>query len=135
MDITIPNNYSIHARPGNAAAMESQPTIDFHKHCQRTVCSAFGYNGAGATWDEINNLQSSDVPYFPSDWKDYFTRNTQNITQDLAAILKLINKTAAKIGGAATVNFQDNTTSSMTRTFSLTPSQQTNIKMGRTVTL
>jgi hypothetical protein len=29
--------------------------IPFHKHCQKTVCSAHGYNGQGATWYILNN--------------------------------------------------------------------------------
>ncbi len=30
-----------------------EEVVPFHKHCQKTVCSAYGYNGRGATWDTL----------------------------------------------------------------------------------
>ena len=82
----------------------SDPPIPFHKHCQKTVCSAYGgYNGRGATWDtlyhggedDLKNIQS----YVPSDrkWYNYFMANKDNITQDLRSILELINLIAGKV--------------------------------------
>jgi len=31
-------------------SMRNPEIVSFHKHCQKTVCSAYGYNGEGATW-------------------------------------------------------------------------------------
>ena len=94
----------------------STTTIDwdsdhFHRHCQKTVCSAYGDNGNGATWltlspnpetnwgDDLTNLQQVTANGSYVHWQQYFTRNTNNITQDLRSILELIDAVAAGIGG------------------------------------
>ena len=52
----------------NEPEMESRSIVDewnwtdeyaFHKHCQKTVCSAWGYEGTGRTW---NTLSSAPLP-------------------------------------------------------------------------
>ena len=84
-------------------------TIPFHKHCQQTVCSAYGWGGQGATWEIISNLQ---LGHLPEEWKDFFMENENNITQDLASILKLIDTIAGRIGETIdsikfTISFKD----------------------------
>lgn len=65
-----------------------EDNIQFHKHCQKTVLSAFGPDGTGATWDKIYAL---NLPNLVGNWRAEFERNTENITQDLASILKIVN--------------------------------------------
>lgn len=75
---------------------DSSSSVPFHRHCQKTVCSAYGYDGQGATWD-ILSRNSDSLSNLPSDWLTYFTKNddnNNNITQDLRSILELINKVA-----------------------------------------
>ena len=64
----------------------------FHRHCQATVLSAYGISGTGATWDIINDLDLLNIEenILPT-WRKYFSDNYNNITEDLAAILKLID--------------------------------------------
>ena len=53
----------------------------FHRHCQKTVCSAYGNaNGEGATWYWINDLTLPKLTNICSSWKDLFKRNDDNIT-------------------------------------------------------
>ena len=63
----------------------------FHRHCQATVLSAYGIGGQGATWDIINELPLPNLQSILPTWKKYFTDNYNNITEDLAAILELID--------------------------------------------
>lgn len=43
------------------------PVPQFHKHCQKTVCSAYGYNGNGETWNilkgdtDANDMNLSNI--------------------------------------------------------------------------
>lgn len=76
----------------------------FHRHCQKTVCSAYSYNGTGKTWDVIYS-QRSNLTNLPTNWIRYFTRNDENITQDLESILELINDVAATIAKDWHLNF------------------------------
>ena len=70
----------------------------FHRHCQQTVCSAYGPDGRGLTWNILvgNPLPNIAKVISPVDWKTYFTKNTDNITQDLRSILELIDAVAGK---------------------------------------
>lgn len=86
---------------------EADPEIPFHRHCQKTVCSAYGYNGAGKTWDVIYS-QRSNLTNLPTNWIRYFTRNDENITQDLESILELINEVAGTIAAEWYLTFKDN---------------------------
>jgi len=91
------------------ATSSNSTTIPFHKHCQQTVCSAYGYGGQGATWEVISTLNLS---HLDSDWKDLFTRNENNITEDLASILTLIDNVADQVSSMGaikgfTISFQD----------------------------
>ena len=64
-------------------------SVENHRHCQATVLSANGTgNQNGATWNLIGNLT---LPKLRSDWKNFFTRNKLNITQDLKSILELLD--------------------------------------------
>ena len=64
--------------------------IPFHRHCQKTVCSAYGYDGQGMTRNilipvpedgDLQNLQKFILPTeSPSTWQGYFKRNEDNIT-------------------------------------------------------
>ena len=81
--------------------------VPFHRHCQKTVCSAYSYNGTGKTWDVIYS-QRSNLPNLPTNWISYFTRNDENITQDLEAILELINAIAGR-HAQFTIQFKDST--------------------------
>ena len=84
----------------------------FHRHCQATVLSAYGPTGHGATWSTINNLSLTNLD---GNWKTDFTRNTDNITEDLASILKLINNVAGKTATPTyTLEFKNNKNSLIT---------------------
>lgn len=37
-------------------------TIPFHRHCQKTVCSAYGYDGQGMTRDILIPSIQGDLP-------------------------------------------------------------------------
>ena len=85
--------------------------IPFHMHCQKTVCSAY-QGGRGLTWGTINtldlpNLSFLDSPARPEAWKDYFTASAQNITDDIAALLKLIDVVAGR-EHEFSISFKDN---------------------------
>ena len=66
MNITTSNNERMSARLGDVDAMSNAASYwdwgseyAFHRHCQKTVCSAYGYEGAGATWSILSpNIQS-----------------------------------------------------------------------------
>jgi len=65
-----------------------------HRHCQATILGATGLpSGTGHTWNTISGLPISNLG---DDWLDNFREN-QNITEDLAAILRLINTVASRI--------------------------------------
>ena len=65
MDTTIPNDeQTMTTRAGGytSASGEWKWTEDyaFHRHCQKTVCSAYGYTGNGKTWSTLSpNGESS----------------------------------------------------------------------------
>ena len=44
-----------------APANGSEEVVLFHKHCQKTVCSAYGYDGRGATWDILYHGSEDDL--------------------------------------------------------------------------
>lgn len=68
-------------------------SVDFHRHCQATVLSANGTEEQnGLSWTYINKLKDS-LSNLPENWIEEFKDNTENITQDLASILKLLNST------------------------------------------
>lgn len=67
---------------------EESNEIENHRHCQATVLSAYGPTGDGKTKDEIDDLVLGNLR---QDWKDNFSENRNNITEDLAGILKVIN--------------------------------------------
>ena len=79
-------------------------TIPFHRHCQKTVLSAYGPNGNGATW---NILDSQEFDNLPADWKTRFMHTSDiNITSDLKAILSLIDEVAkARLHTKFTIDF------------------------------
>lgn len=75
-------------------------SIEFHKHCQATICSAFGTaptsasnpnSGNGRSWHILDDL---DLSALPSGWKSQFISNRGNMTQDLASILTIMNDVA-----------------------------------------
>ena len=72
--------------------------VDFHRHCQKTVLSASGTTkGSGKTWSTISDLSSS-LTHLPDGWVNtYFYNNTQNITQDFASVLKLLDNTTGEL--------------------------------------
>jgi hypothetical protein len=100
-----------------------QDDYAFHRHCQKTVCSAIGYSGNGRTWSVIYpgtgplpNLQRCvNGTTSPETWQKYFNVNVEksgknNITYDLRAILELINMVAGKLFaslGPFTLTFKD----------------------------
>lgn len=86
--------------------------VPLHMHCQKTVLSAYGPDGQGKTWEEINKL-TNELRYLNeinSNWINYFKHNQDdsNITHDLAAILRLINNLSGKVssqsGGSSSFN-------------------------------
>ena len=85
MDTTISPSY-----PTSEESQRAANVVAFHKHCQRTVLSAYGPEGEGATWNVINGVTGE---HLPTNWKEGF-RNTENITQDLASILRLMDNVA-----------------------------------------
>ena len=78
---------------------ESSVSVDipFHKHCQKTILAASGIpSGNGATWSTISDLSEKFI-YFPENWLEKYFMFNQNITEDLASILELINGVYGKI--------------------------------------
>lgn len=76
----------------------SNSIIPFHKHCQQTVCSAYGFEGNGATWKTIR-----DSIGIPSAWKEAFKENHNNITQDIRTILEIVNTVHAELSNRMTL--------------------------------
>ena len=75
-------------------------SVDYHKHCQKTVLSAYGTDGRGATWGVLSNLS---LPNLPANWLNYYKENNPpNITYDFAATLKIINNYLKLSGGTMT---------------------------------
>ena len=113
-------------------------TVPLHRHCQATVLSVNGTGTKnGATWTVFENLS---LPNLPSNWKNEFTGNKNNITQDLAAILRLINTAAGAIGGNIKIIFQDISGTALTgQTFIFNPSSsetnQHTFQIGRKIQL
>ena len=100
-DLTDDKLNPVQTRNGDQPATNDE--VKFHRHCQKTILSAYGPDGNGLTWNTINNL---DLPNLPATWRDNFTSNTNNITEDLKALLNLINDTAGK-KGKFTIKFID----------------------------
>lgn len=75
-------------------------SVDYHRHCQATVLGATGDpHNEGLTWSDIRDLSLPNIEARVPQWLEYFSRN-DNMTEDLAAILKLIDATAvAQQGG------------------------------------
>ena len=95
-------------RDGAAATSDGSETIPFHKHCQKTVCSAYGYQGQGKTWNVLYD-QRNNLVNLGSDWISFFNghgEDNENITYDLLAILKLINRLATTVGKKWTLTFK-----------------------------
>ena len=97
-------------RDGTAASaiVDGSETIPFHKHCQKTVCSAYGYQGQGKTWNVLYD-QRNNLVNLGSDWINFFNghgEDNENITYDLLAILKLINRLATTVGKKWTLTFK-----------------------------
>lgn len=103
----------------------SEPTeveIPFHRHCQKTVCSAW-QGGSGLTRKILMPRNNDDTAFLPGDlsniqsfisgtpntWQELFTRNEDNITEDLRSILELIDKISSQVATKATwqVTFKD----------------------------
>lgn len=89
--------------------------IPFHRHCQKTVCSAYGYNGNGATWETlsppeaVNDLANLNLGLQTGEtWISKFQLNRDNITQDLRTILELIDATAGYIAKDWNLTFKNN---------------------------
>lgn len=66
-------------------------TVPFHKHCQATVCSAYGPDGNGLTWNILDGLQLDSLDRIRPDWMELFKFNENNITEDMGTILTLID--------------------------------------------
>ena len=88
--------------------------VPFHRHCQKTVCSAHGYNRQGATWETLSPGTQNDLPNLNlglqsgETWISKFEQNGNNITEDLRTILELIDATAALIAKSWYLTFKDN---------------------------
>ena len=68
-------------------------SVDFHRHCQATILSANGTDEQnGLSWKYIDRLKDS-LDNLPENWIQEFKGNIENITQDLASILKIMNST------------------------------------------
>ena len=67
--------------------------IDFHRHCQATILSANGTDEQnGLSWKYIHRLKYS-LDNLPKNWIQEFELNRDNITQDFASVLKILNST------------------------------------------
>lgn len=65
-------------------------SVDYHKHCQKTVLPVYGNEkGEGATWNILYSYRNN-LPNLTKNWIEYF-HNTQNITEDILSILRIIN--------------------------------------------
>ena len=86
-------NQDIIGQNRDASSDSSNEDIQFHKHCQKTVLPAHGTdNSIGATWQTIQNLlDNNELSNLDPSWIERFQENPSSITDDLAAILKIIN--------------------------------------------
>lgn len=117
--------------------------IPFHRHCQKTVCSAY-QGGSGFTWNTIDTLSLPNLLFLDTQgrhevWKEYFTANeSENITDDLASILRLIDKVAGR-KHEFSISFKDQTENIIAGPESFDPGyeQQSEhvFKLGRVVEL
>lgn len=124
MAFTIPNPIQNSENPCGLEerTYESRDPVTFHRHCQKTVLSAYGIQpqdspstdpdeGEGLTWSTIRELQLSNLPNFNDNlrqgWIYYFTNNHNNITQDLASILQIIDKVAEQMQRPFYLQFKD----------------------------
>ena len=74
-------------------------SVDYHRHCQATVLGATGDpHGNGSTWSTIRDLSLPNIAFRVPGWLNKFTTN-DNITEDLKAILELIDAMAIAAGG------------------------------------
>lgn len=121
MNTTIPNSSGDDMPTTfHQTTRAGEDPVKFHRHCQKTVCSAYGYSGSGATW---NILAGSDNPSTNMGLPNiqdalsgsetvisYFNNNQHNnITYDLRAILELIEKVASHTTSPTyTLVFKDN---------------------------
>ena len=94
----------------NLSESRQAEVIPFHRHCQKTVCSAW-QGGRGLTRTTLMPRNNDDTAFAsgdlsniqsfifgtPDTWQGYFTRNSNNITEDLRSILELINIIAGKV--------------------------------------
>ena len=77
-------------------------SVDYHRHCQATVLGATGdpYEH-GKTWFTIRDLSLDQLD---ANWLSYF-KNNNNITEDLAGILQLIDNVAGKVNALGNVGY------------------------------
>lgn len=69
-------------------------SVDYHRHCQATILSANGTEAQnGLSWGVLSSL-ASGLTNLPANWLNEFKDNRDNITQDFASILKILNSTA-----------------------------------------
>lgn len=74
-------------------------SVDYHRHCQATVLGATGDpHGNGSTWGTIRDLSLPKIAARVPGWLNKFTTN-DNITEDLKAILELIDAMAIAASG------------------------------------
>ena len=74
-------------------------SVDYHRHCQATVLGATGDpHGNGTTWGTIRDLILPNIASRVPGWLNKFTTN-DNITEDLKAILELIDAMAIAASG------------------------------------
>jgi hypothetical protein len=107
MAITITDGYMDGEKQVSRLVEEQQSRdpVSFHKHCQKTVCSAFGYNGQGATWNilsdntDAGNMNLTHIQSLLNSnetVRGFFSNNENNITEDLRSILELMDLLASK---------------------------------------
>ena len=71
-----------------------------HRHCQSTICSAFGHDDNGITSQVISEFTGQESNNLPEGWIEYFRGNTQtrnNITYDIKALLQILNAAVGQI--------------------------------------
>ena len=67
-------------------------SVENHRHCQATVLGATGEPyGNGLTWNVINNGNFPNLDVIYSGWRNELFSRNDNMTQDLAGILTLID--------------------------------------------
>lgn len=115
MAFTIPNLVGQQASNLQARTAGTNEEIKFHRHCQKTVLSAYGLEGQGATWDTLHPNSNDDLQYLNNivgenrKWWNLF-EHEENITQDLRSILELLNNLVGIYmrGKSFSIQFQDN---------------------------